>query len=113
MNLLIFAVGGYDWLAKEIAELTKKFEQIDFLDDAYKGAIGKLSDLKLVQKNYNGCVVAIGNPKLENRFLGEIDKAITLEHSKVEISRSALIGNGCVNEANAVISTEAVVKDCS
>lgn len=113
MKLLIVGAGGYGRLAKEIAELTEQFEQIDFLDDTYEGVVGELSDLKIVQKNYDGCVVVIGNPEVREKVFCEVDKAITLVHPKVEISRSASIGNGYVIEANIVIGTEAVVKDCS
>lgn len=67
MKLLIVGAGGYGRLVKEIAELTEQFEQIDFLDDAYEGAVDKLCDLKGLQKNYDGCVVAIIQ-RLEKKF---------------------------------------------
>lgn len=42
-----------------------------------------------------------------------MERTVTLTHPSAVISKSASIGQGCVIEANAVISTEAVVKDCS
>ena len=113
MKLLIIGAGGYGQLVREIAELTEEYEQIDFLDDAYDEAVGKVCDLKTVQGKYDGCVVAIGNPEIREKIFLEIDKPKTIIHPKAVISKSASIGSGCVIEANSVVSTEAVVKDCS
>ena len=113
MNLLIVGAGGYGQLVREIAELTGRYERIDFLDDAYESAVGKLCDLKQVQKDYDGGIVAIGNPKIREKVYLEIENPITLIHPSAVISKSAKICRGCVIEANAVISTGAVVKDCS
>lgn len=113
MNLLIIGAGGYGRLVKEIAELTEQYEQIDFLDDAYESAVGKLCGLKTIQRNYDGCVVAIGNPEIREKVFYEIERTISLIHPSAVISKSALIGQGCVIEANVVINTEAVVKDCT
>lgn len=113
MKLLIVGAGAYGRLVKEIAELTEQFEQIDFLDDAYEGAVGKLCDLKTIQGEYDGCVVAIGNPDIRERIFNQIVSPTSIIHPKAVISKSASIGQGCVIEANTVVSSEAVVKDCS
>ena len=110
---MIIGAGGYGQLVKEIAELTEEYEQIDFLDDAYEETVCKVCDLKTVQRKYDGCVVAIGNPEIREKIFLEIDKPKTIIRPKAVISKSASIGNGCVIDANTVISSEAVVKDCS
>ena len=113
MKLLIIGAGGYGRLVKETAELTEQFEQIDFLDDAYDGAVGKLCDLNVLQCNYDGCVVAIGNPEIREVVFNQIEKQITIIHPRAVISKSAVIGCGCVIEANTCINANAVIKEGS
>lgn len=111
MKLLIVGAGGYGQLVKEIAEMTEMYEQIDFLDDNYKDAIGKLSDLINIQDDYDCSVIAIGNPILREKTFLQLKKPITILHPGALISKSAVIGRGCVIEANAVISANAIIKD--
>lgn len=47
-NLLIIGAGQYGALAKEIAEVMKCFEKIDFLDDNSELAIGKISEMEKI-----------------------------------------------------------------
>ena len=44
-NLLIIGAGQYGMVAKEIAESMKCFEKIDFVDDVYPSAVGKICDI--------------------------------------------------------------------
>jgi UDP-3-O-[3-hydroxymyristoyl] glucosamine N-acyltransferase len=113
MKLLIVGAGGYGQLVKEIAELTEQFERIDFLDDNYKDAVGKIADLKAKQNDYDGCIVAIGNPVIREKLFSVIENPVSMIHPKAVISKSAVIGGGCVVEANAVVNTNAIIKEAS
>lgn len=113
MKLLIIGAGGYGQLVKDIAELTGRYSQIDFLDDNSKEAIGKVAELKIKQKEYDGCIVAIGNPEIREKVFEEIDNPISVVHPTAVISKRAVVGKGCVVEANAVVNTNAMIKDAS
>ena len=47
-NLLIIGAGQYGMVAKEIAESMKCFEKIDFVDDVYPSAVGKMRNYLLL-----------------------------------------------------------------
>lgn len=113
MKLLIVGAGGYGHLVKEIAELTGRYGQIDFLDDANENAVGKLCELKNIQESYDGCVVAIGNPVVREKVFREMERPVSVIHPDAVISNSAEIGKGCVIEAGTVINTGAKIKDCT
>ncbi len=108
-SLLIIGAGGYGKLVEEIAELNG-FERIDFLDDNSPLAIGSVSQLEEIQDDYDGCVVAIGNPEIRQEISKKCRKLATLTHPSAVISKTAKVGYGCVIEANAVINTAAEVK---
>ena len=63
-NLLIIGAGQYGMVAKEIAESMKCFEKIDFVDDVYPSAVGKICDIDKLIHEYDSAVVAIGNTEL-------------------------------------------------
>ena len=63
-NLLIIGAGQYGMVAKEIAESMKCFEKIDFVDDVYASAVGKICDIDKLIHEYDSAVVAIGNTEL-------------------------------------------------
>ena len=63
-NLLIIGAGQYGMVAKEIAESMKCFEKIDFVDDVYPSAVGKICDINKLIHEYDSAVVAIGNTEL-------------------------------------------------
>lgn len=107
-SLLIIGAGGYGRVAKEIAELNG-YTDIDFLDDNYSDSVGKISDVDTLQSNYDGCIIAIGNPDIREKVIGKIKKLATLIHPTAAVSKSAVIGDGCIVEANAVINTHAVI----
>lgn len=113
MKLLIVGAGGYGQLVKDIAELTGQYDQIDFLDDNSNEAIGTIGELHVKQKEYDGCIVAIGNPAIREKLFLEIDNPVSVIHPTAVISKRAVIGNGCVVEANAVVSANALVKEAS
>ena len=106
-RLLILGAGQYGVVAKEIAQAMNCFSEILFLDDSSEAAVGKLEDIENME--YDLAFVAIGNVHVRERWLGRIDRAVTLIHPKAEISPSATIGEGSIVEAGAVISAGANV----
>ena len=112
MKLLIIGAGGYGRLVKEIAEMTG-FSKVDFLDDNSPLAVGKVDELERIEEEYDGSIVAIGNPEIKEKIYRRLKKPTTIIHLTAVVSKTAIIGTGCVVEANAVINCEAVVKDGS
>lgn len=108
MKLLIVGAGGYGRLVGEIAELAG-FSSVDYLDDNSPLAVGKIDELEKIEGNYNGSIVAIGNPEIREKIFRRLKRPISVIHPKVVMSKSATIGSGCVIEANAVINSEAIV----
>lgn len=110
MKLLIIGAGGYGKLVKEIAEMTG-YETIDFLDDDNLSAVGKIDDLEAIESQYDGSIVAIGNPDIREKIFKHLKFPVSLVHPSAVISKNATIGRGCVIEALAVVNSFAVVKD--
>lgn len=111
-SLLIVGAGGYGRLVREIA-LTNGYEKIDFLDDENPIAIGKVNDIEKHQKDYDGCVIAIGNPVVRSRIAQKVNKNTRLIHSTAIVSPSAEIGEGCIIEAGVVINSYAHIMQYS
>ena len=108
-SLLIVGAGGYGQLVKELAE--SEYQHIDFLDDNYSKAAGRIDDLERIQNRYDGVIVAIGNPVIRERVFRQIKKPASVIHPRAVISGSARIGPGCVIEANSVINPNVSVKE--
>ncbi len=113
-KLLILGAGQYGMVAREIAESMKCFEKIDFVDDVYQFAVGKICEINKLIHEYDSAVVAIGNSELRLNLikgLCEIGYEVpTLIHEKAYVSPSAKIGLGCFIEPMAVVHTAAVVE---
>mgnify|MGYP000209884742 CR=1 FL=1 len=112
-KLLIFGMGQYGWVVKEVAESIGKFESIAFLDDNNPEALGKFSECKKFLGEYSYAFVAIGNPEVRLTLLDEA-KAIgfnlaTLISPKAYVSSSAEIGQACIVEPMAVVNANAKV----
>lgn len=110
MKLLIIGAGGYGRLVKEIAQLNG-YDIIDFLDDNSDLAFGSIDDIERLEPEYDGSIVAIGNPSLREQLFARLKKPVSIIHPMSYISPSATLGAGCVVEAMAVVNTEAVVRD--
>ena len=108
-SLLIVGAGGYGQLVKELAE--SEYQHIDFLDDNYSKAVGRIGDLEQIQNRYDGVIVAIGNPVIRERVFQHIKRPASAIHPRAVISGSARIGPGCVIEANSVINPNVSVKE--
>ena len=110
MKLLIVGAGGYGCLVREIAELVG-FDKVDFLDDNSSFAIGKVDNLEELENSYDGTIIAIGDPKIREGIFRRLKKPMSLIHPTAMVSKSAQIGNGCVIEAKAVISSGVEIGD--
>lgn len=111
-SLLIVGAGQYGHLIKEQAK-SLGFNQIDFLDDNNKEAIGKISELEDLQEKYNFCICSIGNPQIRRKITQRIKNKVTLISPKAYISPSSKIEDGCVIEAGAIINTKSVIEEGS
>ena len=110
MKLLIFGAGGHGQAVAELAQLTRKFEQIAFLDDnlaAHPDVIGKLDDYLKYQTVYDVAFAAFGDPVLRKKWQEKAAAAgyrlPILMHPTAMVSRSAVFGAGTVIMAKAVV----------
>ena len=108
-SLLIFGAGQYGYLVEELAE-DCGYEKIAFLDDNSPLAIGKVSEAECFREEYAEVVVAIGNPTVREKLVCELEpvfRLATLIHPTAFVSRSAVLGSGCIIEPGAVVQTAA------
>ena len=114
MNLLIIGAGQHGRVAKEIAELTGKFDKIAFLDDNASDSIAKLSDYEKYVEEYPYAFVAFGSCSFRKEWIEKVEAAgfelTTIIHPSASISPSAVIESGVIIEGNAVVNTASVVK---
>ena len=113
-NLLILGAGQFGMMVREIAESTKKYSKIDFLDDANPIAVGKLQNVMSFVGKYEYAIVAIGNPGIRQMYTDKVRehfKIATLTSPNAYVSPSAVIGKGSIIEPMAVIQTGAILGD--
>ena len=115
--LAILGASGHGKVLADIAELTG-WEKIDFFDDAWPErknngvwqVIGDTQKLLNSLKAYDGVIVAIGNNKIRQQKLQQLESAcakiITLIHPSATVSRYTKIGLGSVVVAGAVINPD-------
>lgn len=112
-NLLILGAGQYGLLAKEIAQTMGCFEKIDFLDDHSAAAVGKLRDHPAFADRYGCAFVAIGNSGLRMELIRSLEERgyalPVLRHPSAVVMPSAVIGQGSIIEACAVINANTEV----
>lgn len=122
-KLLILGAGMFGTVVKEIAEETKAFEQIDFIDDTFgsknlernchEHIIGKLEDYHKFAADYGYAIVSIGNPQVRKEWtkkLGDAGYSIpSIVSTRSYVSPSARIGTGVVIAPMAVINPNACV----
>lgn len=118
--LAILGASGHGKVLADIAELTG-WKKIVFFDDAWpekasNGAwqvIGNTQMLLNNINNYQGVIVAIGNNKVRQQKLKQLDtagaKLITLIHPSATVSRYTQIGLGSVIVAGAVINPDCII----
>lgn len=111
-SLLIIGAGGHGQVVYEIAR-SLGFERIDFLDDNYEGAIGKIDDIeKFIE--YENAFCGIGNNQFRGIIIERLHKAgykvPVLIHPTAYISVSAVIDEGTVVEPKAIVNAHSIVK---
>ena len=118
--LAILGASGHGKVLADIAELTG-WKQIVFFDDAWpektsNGAWQVIGDTQMLLNNinnYQGIIVAIGNNKVRQQKLQQLDSAgakiITLIHPSATVSRYTQIGLGSVIVAGAVINPDCII----
>ena len=118
-NLLIIGFGMYGSVVKEIAEATKRFGEIAFLDDTVKSeqVVGNFSDYKKFFKDYNFAIPALGNPNIRREWTEKLESAgyqiPVLLHPNAYVSPSAQIAKGTVIEPMAVVHANTTInKGC-
>ena len=113
-NLLILGAGQHGRVVKELALLSGKFEQINFLDDKSELAIGVLADYTKYKEQYPAAHVAFGNAKLRREWINKLIEVgyelPVIAHPTAVISKSAKVEDAVVMGAFSVVNTEAVVK---
>ena len=112
-NLLIIGAGQYGAVAKETAETTGRFENIAFLDDNNRVAIGKTAELEKFVQEYGNVFVAVGTPELRLEWIKKAEKLgyemITLIAPKAYVSPSARLMRGTIVEPCAVVQANTMV----
>ena len=112
-SLLILGAGQYGQVAKEVAESTKRFDRIDFLDDNSELAVAKLDAYESLVDRYKYAFVAIGNANLRLSYIQKLEKvnfeAAILISPKAHVSASAQLMPGCIVEPMAVINANSVI----
>ena len=110
-NLLILGAGQYGYVVKETAQIMGCFDRIGFLDDNSPLAIGKMADAEKLRIDYSAAFVALGNPALRRRWIEQLQdfgyELPIIRHPQSTVMPSAVIGKGCIVEAQAVINSNA------
>lgn len=114
MNLLILGAGGHGRVVREVAEATRQYENIAFLDDntGQSDVLGKLSDYDKFTGQFDYAFVAIGNAVARKKYqelLMDRYEIATLIHPAAHISPSVSVGRGTVVMAGAVIQTKSTI----
>jgi len=122
-GLLIIGAGGNGKVVADIALEQGNWQRIAFLDDRYpdlKEAIGlpvlgKASDARCFLNDYPDMVIAVGNNQQRMQLLDDVRELgfglPVICHPSAVISRSAVIGSGCVLFANSVVNPAARLGD--
>lgn len=112
-NLLIIGAGGHGKVVKEVAEALESYQKINFVDDNSPEAVGKVSDLEKLRKEYGSAFVSIGNNHLRNELLHKLKKMEyeipVLIHPSAYVSKTCKIENGTLIGPKAIVSTNTYI----
>ena len=113
-NLLILGRGQYSYIVEEIAR--ESFDVIDFLDDNFEDAIGKIADFEKLSSRYDYAIVAIGNASARLDLTEQLKKAgykiPTLISKRAYVSGSAKVEEGCIIEPMTVVNPNTTIGKC-
>lgn len=110
-KLLILGAGGFGQMVYETAQLTGRYDEISFLDDAAKDSrvIGKCVDYPAFLGEYPFAVAALGNNGQRLKWTGDLLAAgftvPDIIHPSAVVSPSAVMGPGCFVMQRAVVNT--------
>ncbi|GAC15800.1 acetyltransferase [Aliiglaciecola lipolytica] len=117
MQLLIIGAGGHGKVAAEIAELSGKYQKIQFIDDIYPAiqqvgpwhVVGTIESLSQFLADDVEVFVAIGGNATRRKVSHQVTteyaaRIATLIHPTAVISEHASVGEGCLVAAGAIIN---------
>ena len=111
-SLLIIGAGGHGQVVFEIAQ-SLGYEIIDFLDDNYDEAIGKIDDIEKFLE-YENAFCGIGNNQFRGVIIDRLQNAgykiPALIHQTAYVSISAIVEDGVVIEPKAIVNAHSVIK---
>lgn len=120
-RILLLGAGGHAMVVVEIIKAISDknnlpmYNQIDFLDDTSKQAVGKLSELEKIAPLYDEVFCAIGNNDIRKKLLQKVSKLglcmPVLIHPTAYISPTAVIRAGTCIEPKAIVNTKAIVEE--
>ena len=112
-KLLIIGAGGHGRVVAEIAEATGLYEIIDFVDDNSPNAVGRITALENLYKEYDSAFVGIGDNHLRFELIHKLEaigyEVPVLIHPTAYVSKSATIEKGTVLEPKAVVNTNTYI----
>lgn len=116
MRLVVFGAGGHSLETADLIEALGH-EIVCFVDERVTGAhattgLPVLAALAEVDTDFDGCVIAIGDPAARERIahtLPEDCMRPVLVHPSASVSRHACIGQGTMVMNNAAVSAAASV----
>ena len=115
-KLLIIGAGGHRQVVAEVAA-DCGYSDIAFIDDNNENAIGTISELGRLQKEYSDAFIGIGNNKLRRQLLEKIKNMgfniPVLIHPSAYISRSCEIQKGVIIEPKAIVNAHSVIGEGS
>ena len=113
-RLIIIGAGGHGKVVADIAQKTKEYQEISFLDDGVHtecmgfSVVGKTSEIEKQVTAETDFFVAIGNVKVRERFMETLfslgANVATLIHPNAVIGACVEIGKGTVVVAGAVVN---------
>jgi acetyltransferase EpsM len=117
-KLLIIGAGGHGKVVYDIAESTKRFDDIYFLDDAITGTfyksevVGTSIDIDKYINDFS-FIVAIGSNSIRAKVQNELEsieaKITTLIHHRAVVTDSSNIGVGSVIMSNVVVNADSKI----
>lgn len=114
-NLLILGAGGHGKVVKETAHDFLGYDKIDFLDDNFKDAIGRIEELEKFRNNYENAFVALGNSDLREKIVIKLEKysfnLVNIIHPSAIVSSSTNFGKGIYIGAGAILNSNTTICD--
>ena len=115
MTLIILGAGGYGRTIADVAEQTKKYADVKFLDDNAKGdeIIGMIADFSDFIDQDTEFYPAIGNNQKRIEWIRELEKAgamiATIIHPTAYLSPKAKVRKGSAILPGAIVNTDVEV----